>query len=183
MRIERFSSGARRIASALTAVCILASFILTSGAGPALAQEAVDDSDVMTFKDGHAAMSAAIDRARETLGRLFELGEAGAPCLYQIKAPVPVNVENRAREHIWVNLTGVDGDDFVGTLANEPKDIPDKKFGDPISWPIAEISDWAVTCSEGDGVVMYGGYTSRVLKEAMSAEDQARYFDGLEFRD
>lgn len=62
-------------------------------------------------------------------------------------------------EHMWVAVDRWEGDRLVGTLANDPEQIPSLKCGDRAEVAEADLEDWIV--SEGGG--MEGAFTVKVL--------------------
>ena len=69
-------------------------------------------------------------------------------------------------EHIWVGELRHEGGRIVGKLANAPVQ-EGHRIGEPVSVPLAEISDWAYRAPDG---VMQGHRTTRVLFPQFPAE-------------
>lgn len=144
----------------------------TEGSRPAFdvaykeAKAAIDsDDNVVAVLTGDEKIEKAVAKARETLPRFFELMEARTPGNYLIKYKME---EDGQIEHIWVQLTGSDGDAFVGLLSNEPVLIKSRKMGEEVTVPQDRISDWMVKTDRE----IYGGYTMRALLDELP-EDQA----------
>lgn len=59
-----------------------------------------------------------------------------------VKLGFEVKDKDLAGERMWVEVTAVDGDQFTGTIANDPIVI-DGKYGDPVSFePKNILSIW-----------------------------------------
>ena len=71
-------------------------------------------------------------------------------------------------EHIWVADLSYDGSVFHGVIANEPESIPGLRFKQPVELQPGQISDWMFV---QDGKLV-GGYTSRVLRARMTAQQR-----------
>lgn len=101
-------------------------------------------------------MAGAVEKARETLPRFYELMDAKTLGDYTVKYPLE---ENGFTENIWVLLTDVTDDEFIGLLSNEPVQIESKKMGDKVRFAKADVKDWMIKNDKE----IYGGYTMRVL--------------------
>jgi uncharacterized protein YegJ (DUF2314 family) len=71
-------------------------------------------------------------------------------------------------EHIWVADLRYDGSVFHGVIANDPESIPGLRFKQPVEIQLEQISDWMFV---QDGKLV-GGYTSRVLRKRMTAQQR-----------
>lgn len=76
--------------------------------------------------------------------------------------------DNGFTENIWVLLTDVTDDEFIGLLSNEPVQIKSKKMGDKVRFAKANVKDWMIKNDKE----IYGGYTMRVLLDKLP-EDQS----------
>ena len=76
-------------------------------------------------------------------------------------------------EHMWVNAFNQHGDDFNGTLVNEPETVRSVKLWETVSFKRAQITDWGY---EKDGKE-FGSFTVCVMLKHMSAEEAAQYRD------
>ena len=121
------------------------------------AKAAIDrDDNVVAVATGDDAMAGAVEKARETLPRFYELMDAKTLGDYTVKYPLE---ENGFTENIWVLLTDVTDDEFIGLLSNEPVQIESKKMGDKVRFAKADVKDWMIKNDKE----IYGGYTMRVL--------------------
>ena len=71
-------------------------------------------------------------------------------------------------EHIWVADLRYDGELFHGVIANEPESLSNLRFKQPVEVQLGQISDWMFV---QDGKLV-GGYTSRVLRKRMTAQQR-----------
>jgi uncharacterized protein YegJ (DUF2314 family) len=63
-------------------------------------------------------------------------------------------------EHIWLDKAGFEDGKIVGTIANEPVNIPELSKGESVSVPTEAVSDWMYRQGSQD----FGGFTIRVMK-------------------
>ncbi|AZO77379.1 hypothetical protein BLM15_06980 [Bosea sp. Tri-49] len=117
-------------------------------ASPAAAQ-------VVDFRSSDREMNRAIEQARNTLPDFVALYRSGKGERHAVKVAIPYD---RGREHIWMNLTAVEGDVFVGKIANDPVHLDNLNRGDGYRAGSAMVSDWNYM----SGGQMYGSYTTRV---------------------
>ena len=117
-----------------------------------------------------AKVNAAIAQARATLPVFWAKYDERFPggSEYRIKAALPT--AHGGVEHIWVDVTSHSRLAARGTLANDPDDLPDLKFGSAITVEPEKVSDWMYM----RGGKVYGGYTIRALLDRQSPEDRRR---------
>lgn len=139
---------------------VLAMFLgATAGAGSAFGQ-------VIDYKSDDAEMNAAIAQAKRALPDFVALYRDGKGERHAVKVAIP---HAGGREHIWMSVTGLEGDAFTGAIANRPVYVKDLRQGATYRAGSAMITDW----SYYSGGLMHGGYTTRVsLKELTPAEVQ-----------
>ena len=63
-------------------------------------------------------------------------------------------------EHMWIDVTAIEGETIRGRLANEPKHIPFLKIKDPTTAQLDEVEDWLYM----RGKEQVGGFQARALK-------------------
>ena len=107
--------------------------------------------------DDDAAMERAIAAARAT----WKQGAAHHAAGGELSAKFPFRTRKGGQEHIWIQVTAIEGDLVRGTLANEPRDLEGLKLGSAVSCKLSELSDWFY---EQDGK-MVGGTTVKLLLE------------------
>lgn len=112
-------------------------------------------SQVIDFRSSDREMNRAIDEARKTLPDFVVLYRSGKGERHAVKVAIPYD---RGREHIWMNLTAIEGDVFVGRIANDPVHLDKLNKGDSYRTGSAMVSDWNYM----SGGQMYGSYTTRV---------------------
>lgn len=139
-------------------------FVVVAAAGPAALPVRAQDP-TYDYRTGDPEMGSAIDTARGNLERFREdfRGQRGEH--FVVKVAIPIKGVN-GREHIWMNLDTIDGDSFVGHLANDPQRLAPLVKGSPYRAGSAMISDWGYV---RDGR-MYGNYTTRVMLKRIPAE-------------
>lgn len=139
-------------------------------AAPGKSQSAprVVKDNVVAFETRDPKIAAAKQKARATLPRFRELAARHTPGTYTVKFPLTQNGET---EHIWLQLTGDRGSEFIGRLANDPVNGSKYRRGQQMTVPVSEVEDWMIT----DGSVIYGGYTARVGLAELPKDKQAKY--------
>ena len=123
--------------------------------GAALIAASPAAAQVVDFRSSDREMNRAIAEARKTLPDFIALYRAGKGERHAVKVAIPYD---RGREHIWMNLTAIEGDVFVGRIANDPVHLDGLNNGDGYRAGSAMISDWNYM-SAGQ---MHGSYTTRV---------------------
>lgn len=114
------------------------------------------DLPVIVAED-RGAMDKAIVEARATWNRAESFFRGGG----ELSAKFPFTVPAGGHEHIWITVTGIDGERVTGRIANDPVRVPDLKINQAVECRLAELSDWLYV---RDGK-MVGGYTVKVLDE------------------
>ena len=128
----------------------------------------IAEDEVIAVEAEDAAMNAAIDEARATVGEFIAALEAQAPedmhCA--VKAPIE---DGEHVEHFW--LTGVSYADgvFTGRIDNTPRWVSNVAEGDLYIIAQTDISDWMYF---HDGVAI-GNRTLVVLFPPMPDEEVA----------
>lgn len=112
-------------------------------------------AQVVDFRSSDREMNRAIAEARKTLPDFVALYRSGKGERHAVKVAIPYD---RGREHVWMNLTAVEGDVFVGQIANVPVHLEKLSRGDSYRAGSAMVSDWNYM-SDGQ---MHGSYTTRV---------------------
>ena len=132
-----------------------------------------DAGPVVTLAAGHAAMSDAEAAARRHLDRFLThvLQPDGATIEgAAVKIAVPTGGDHA--EVIWVTPFAQTSDSqFLGVLANAPRDIPGASAGDAIVFTRAQVRDWSFV---GADTKLYGSFTTRVLLPHIAQQDAAQ---------
>lgn len=138
-------------------VLITLSMVACNSEPPRLVEGGYDEAEM------EAAMQRAVNEVDDFIAEL----KSGRADSYAVKAPVE---ENGQVEHFWLTGVSYDGDNFTGTIDNEPGIVSSVQLGQEYSIGKLDISDWMFI---RDGL-MYGNYTMRPMLELMpSAEAQA----------
>jgi uncharacterized protein YegJ (DUF2314 family) len=134
-----------------------------------LYEEFMSDDETVPFSSDDAQMDAAISEAKASIRNFFEAffhpkeGQRG----FLVKV---VFDEDDRREHIWMADLNFHGEKPTGVIANEPG-LPSLKFMQRVAFEASYISDWMYI---EDGYLV-GGYTTRVIRDRMSAEERKRH--------
>ena len=127
--------------------------------------------DKVTYFDGSdAKMNAAMDKARATVDDFIAarkspiVGQSG----FSVKAPF---ADGTNIEHFWLSPVSFDGTNFQGTINNEPAKVKTVKMGQKVTVAKDKISDWMYV----EHLKLKGGYTLRVMRDAMSPAERADF--------
>lgn len=134
-----------------------------------------DDPVSMVAADD-AAMNAAIDKAKQSVSQIIDALSNPKPG--QSEFAVKVGIEDDGGvEHMWVGDVRYENGTFIGILNNEPQMVTSVKFGQKMTVPESEISDWMYV----DNGKLVGGFTIRVLRDTLSDEEKAEFEKAFPF--
>ena len=119
-----------------------------------------------------AAKAQAVATVPEFLRRLTRPGADVASAA--VKAPLTLP---NGTEHVWLANVRVEGDEFVGTVDNDPNPKTGVKSGDTVRVRHAEISDWKLV----ENGQLVGGFTIRYFIDRMPAKQRAALTKALPF--
>lgn len=80
-------------------------------------------------------------------------------------------VDSGKGEHIWISNISLKDAEYFGIVGNVPEDPVGVNYGDTIKIDKRKISDWMYL----DGDKLRGGYTIKVVREKMSAEEKKTF--------
>jgi uncharacterized protein YegJ (DUF2314 family) len=127
----------RRIA--LLAVCLLAALVGASCGGGDEAAE----TNVVALAEDDPKIAAAKEEAQRRWPEFEASVRAATPgAEHAVKVAFPT--EDGSREHLWVQVTAIDGESVRGTIDNEPIADIGHEYGDPVTVQRAEVEDWIV---------------------------------------
>jgi uncharacterized protein YegJ (DUF2314 family) len=156
---------------------------LAAGCGRKAAEQSVvhreGEPDVINVDSDDAEMNAAISQARHTTDEFLRVLAAPKPNQtdWSVKREYPTKTGSGG-EHIWISDLTYDGKLLHGKVGDDPVNIANLKLGDEVSFPPAELTDWMYL---EDGKIV-GGYTIRVLRKRMSAQEGADFDSHLQFK-
>jgi uncharacterized protein YegJ (DUF2314 family) len=137
------------------------------------------EPDVINVDSNDAEMNAAISQARHTTGEFLRILAAPKPNQTDFSAKREYPTKNGlGGEHIWISDLSYDGKLLHGKVGDDPANIANLKLGDEVSFSPAELTDWMYM---EDGKIV-GGYTIRVLRKRMSAQEGADFDGHLQFK-
>jgi uncharacterized protein YegJ (DUF2314 family) len=125
---------------------------------------------VIYVADNDAKMNAAIENARATVDTFTAALKSPKPDQGSFAVKYPCR-DGKTTEHMWLSPVRFDGTKFIGTVNNDPQDVSNVKIGDEVSVEPAKISDWMFV----ENGKLVGGYTLRVLRDAMSPVERAEF--------
>ena len=112
------------------------------------------NDNIVAYTTAKEALIAARKKARDTMPRFVSLVKSGMKGTFTVKFPL---TQDGHTEHIWLQVTDMQGDAFVGLLANKPVNGTKYKIGLPMTVATADVEDWMVRTADA----IYGGYTAR----------------------
>jgi len=87
-------------------------------------------------------MDRAMAEARSTIDNFVAALAARTPGTMGFAVKKGYPCPGDAKEFIWINEVGMDGDVFVGTVNNEPVDTKQVRLGQKVRVKRGEIADW-----------------------------------------
>ncbi|MFO0961334.1 MAG: DUF2314 domain-containing protein [Phycisphaerales bacterium] len=133
--------------------------------------------NVTAIASDDPAMLAAIAKARATVDR-FTAALAhplAGQKHFAVKWPV---TQGDAVEHFWVEDVTFDGAKFRGVIQDEPEMVTSVRAGQAVTVPLVEITDWMYI----DGGSIVGGYTARVIRDKLPAEERRKFDQRVHFK-
>jgi uncharacterized protein YegJ (DUF2314 family) len=117
-----------------------------------------------------AEMNAAIHKAQVSLDE-FERRLADPPATQSY-----ISVKGRFErsgvvEHIWLDHVRVVPEGYRGTIGNEPLNIPDIRYGQEVSLPREDVSDWMAI----DDNHLIAGYSVRLLRSRLPPAEREQF--------
>jgi len=134
---------------------------------PEVARIAVDDP----------LTARGIVEARRTVGEFERAWRAHAPGTRDFRVKMLV-AERGLVEQFWINVESATADGFTGTIGNHPGDITGVKYGERVTVPAREISDWMYV----ERGVLRGGYSVRLMRDRLQPEERPDFERELGFR-
>jgi uncharacterized protein YegJ (DUF2314 family) len=111
---------------------------------------------------GDARLERATARARNRLPEfLAKLREQPEGVRFFVKHAFRRS-DGKGLKHMWVRVSRIDGDAFVGTLENDPAGKVPETRGQVLRVPLATIEDWAY---DRGGQKTVGAFSDPVLAE------------------
>jgi uncharacterized protein YegJ (DUF2314 family) len=132
---------------------------------------------VVGYHEADQRMNTAIEQARALLPVFMEEFRAApeqSRGAFTIKVALPTSAGSR--EHIWAGDLRFEGRQLVGSLINDPYDLPGLTLGSRVEIADADISDWSILTPDG----VYGAFTSRVMIDDMPPAEAAQYREALQ---
>ncbi|MDB5313335.1 MAG: hypothetical protein JWO38_7537 [Gemmataceae bacterium] len=158
----------RRIGLLLVAVTAVAGCGKTGSSEP--------PGNFTVVADDDPRMNAAIEKARAEVGKFTAALRSPKARQSGFSVKVPI-ADGGQTEHMWLSDVRFDGQKFRGKINNDPQMVSKVKLGDEITAEAAKISDWMYL----ENRKLVGGYTIRVLREALPADKRAEFDKGLPF--
>ena len=137
---------------------------------------AVDPEDAR-MNEAMAGARASLDDFRAAVRN----PPAGAES-FTLKKGFPIGGDPEALEHIWVNDVRLEGDNFVGTLGNEPVGDVGFQYQDTVTVAPGEVSDWMYfVLPESGQPRMVGGFTMYAMNDILTGAELESFRASLPF--
>ena len=130
---------------------------------------------IVEFSSDDADMAAAIDTARQTIEQFLDAFSSPNQDQTAFLLKVTFTSGNEV-EHIWVADLQVTGATFRGVIANEPR-LPALHFKQLVEFTPREVTDWMFI----DRGKLVGGYTTKLIRQLMSAEEREAFDASLPY--
>lgn len=153
----------------LIGICIFAVFVYVTKCNKSKDSTKYFEDGTVTVTDQDIAMNTAIQKALKNLGKFEKALEENKYSNYSLK--VAFTAPDKSVEHIWLSNISFDGEQYTGTIGNDPMFATYLHFGDTIKVRTQDISDWIYF--DYDKGEVHGGYTMQVIRSRMNDEEQA----------
>lgn len=132
--------------------------------------------NVTYFSQDDQRMNEAIAKARSTVNTFIIALKSPKP--NQNGFSIKFAFEDGSQvEHMWLSSVTYDGKVFRGRLNNEPEHVKSFKIGQSVTVEASKITDWMYI----ENRRLVGGYTLRVIRDAMSPEEKAEFDQSIPF--
>lgn len=131
-------------------------------------------NNVVAYTTQNEEIAKSRRLAAESLSKFDARFRANKPGTYSVKFPLTQNGET---EHIWLQVSEISSNHYVGRLANAPVNGKKYKRGQHMTVPRDHVEDWMIMHSG----LIYGGYSARYMIKDLPADQRALYED--KFRD
>lgn len=139
-------------------------------------KKSADEKNFTVVDSDDPKMKAAIEKARSTVGTFTTALKS--PKTGQSAFSVKLEIDDgSSKEHMWLNEVTFDGMKFRGKINNEPQMVKNVKLGDRKVIEATKISDWMYIQNRK----LVGGYTLRVLRDAMPDSERAEFDKSMPF--
>lgn len=122
-------------------------------------------------------MLVAVEKARTTVETIVSALKAPKPtqASFQVKKAFE---DGGMTEHIWLSDVTLDGDQFSGSIGNDPQHVKNVKFGQKATVAKSEISDWMFI----DDGKLSGGFSILAMRENMTPAERSSFDKSLPFK-
>ena len=144
----------------VSALVYVAGLFVAANLGHGAAVE--KETPVVQLSANHLAMREAEATARAQLDLfLSNVVTAEGVAHEQAAVKVAIPTDDGNAEIVWITpFAMLGGGQFVGILANAPRNIQESEEGDAVHFDHAQVRDWSFV---GQDDKLYGSYTTRVL--------------------
>ncbi len=127
--------------------------------------------------DGNPLMNEAMDNARRSVDRFIAAMQSPQHGQSEFRVKCAF-IDGEEVEHIWLDQVTLKENVFCGFVFNDPEYVRNVSAGQFVAVPTKEISDWMYI---QDGRLV-GGFTLRVLRDALHPKERAAYDQRVPFR-
>lgn len=134
----------------------------------------LDAGAKMNFHIGGDAINFAIERAKSSLTEFRNhISKFGTNKVYPLVKMKLVDKSYNAFN--WLLVKEARTDNFLAEIFELPSEFNAYKVGDILEVKDSDLSDWMIN----NGGVLYGGFTIRAQREAMTQSERARFDDHM----
>jgi uncharacterized protein YegJ (DUF2314 family) len=127
---------------------------------PIEALQATRSMPIISVADDDPLMLTAIAKAKSNWPQFVEAFETKSGTLHSIKAPIS---HSGNTEHIWIEVTALEGGVVYGKLANDTGNLGSLRLGSKVRVPLEDIQDWCYLTSNG---TLEGCFTKSAVEAA-----------------
>src|SRR5438128_7014952 len=133
--------------------------------------------DLMVVAEDDKDMNAAMEKARKSVDKFIKAFQKQRKGQSDFGVKMAIR-DGKKVEHFWVEITRFDGNQFEGTISNEPTMVTTVQSGDLVKVEKNRIEDWMYV-EKGK---LVGGYTVRVLRDRLSSGERKALDDSLPYK-
>jgi uncharacterized protein YegJ (DUF2314 family) len=133
--------------------------------------ERENEPAIYQVEAGDMAMNNAIEQARKTLDTFKKALQSQDTNYSSFELKQAFVKPDGGNEHIWIDDIKLKDGKYIGIVSNKPDRTTEVKEGDTVEVKNDKISDWMFL----ENGKLRGGYTIRVLRNAMSPAEKKQF--------
>jgi uncharacterized protein YegJ (DUF2314 family) len=133
---------------------------------------------VAYIADDDPRLREASRQAQESLASFVQQLEGPHDQHINFAVKTALHEEGARSEGVWITWLRFDGKSFHGTVSNEPVHLKKTFLGSKVSVESEKVVDWLIV----DNGKLQGGFTVRVLRDALQGDARKQFERSLPFK-